>query len=157
MSDEIEAVETDEATEDRDPAWYRDQLAKKDKKIAEQEGQINTQRVRLMERTFKDVGLDPTTGLGKAIAKEYQGEPDPEALRNYAVEEYNWEPPAESAPNPIGAEIAQAQARVSQAMTSAEASPANPIDLQIADAEKRGDFASSITLKMQKFRQEQGI
>lgn len=158
MSDEqTEAVEqTEVEPEEKTPAWYRDQMAKKESEIEELRKQNNTAKVRLMERAFADAGLNPTEGLGKAIAKEYEGDPDPAAVRKYAIEEYGWEPP-EPAANPLAAVVGQAQARVSQAVGATNASPVQPLDLEIADAEQRGDFASSIALKVQKFRQEQGI
>ena len=38
------------------------------------------------------IGLDPSEGLGKAIAKEYDGEMTREAIALYAQEEYNFSP-----------------------------------------------------------------
>lgn len=45
-------------------------------------------RTQLMTSAYQDVGLNPETGLGKAIAKEYDGEPTAEALATYAKAEY---------------------------------------------------------------------
>lgn len=151
-----ETQETPEAgTEDKDPQWYRDQIAAEKAKNAEKEKEYNKLRVRLMESTFKDVGLDPSKGLGKAIAEKYDGEPDAEALRNFAISEYQWEPPASE--NPVTDETRAAQARVDDAIKGADSQPTAQIDLDIANAEERGDFATTMSLKLQKFRQEQGI
>jgi hypothetical protein len=140
---------------DKEPAWYREQLAAKDAEIADRDKAYNKMRVKLLETTFKEVGLDPTKGLGLAIAERYEGEPDVEELRNFAVEKYQWEPPTPE--NPIATEVTQAQGRVSAAVKEAESTPVEQIDLDIAQAEERGDFAASMSLKLQKFRQEQGI
>lgn len=46
---------------------------------------------------MKDAALDPSTGVGKAVAKdiergEYEGEMTATALQEYAKSEYAWEP-----------------------------------------------------------------
>jgi hypothetical protein len=46
-----------------------------------------------LQDAFSKVGLDTTKGLGKAISKEYEGDPTPEALAEYAETEYGWEAP----------------------------------------------------------------
>jgi len=50
-------------------------------------------RVQLMSSAYETLGLSPETGLGKAIAKEYTGEPDAEAVAKFAKEEYGYEAP----------------------------------------------------------------
>jgi hypothetical protein len=110
-----------------------------------------------MTGTFDKVGLDPTKGLGKAIAEKYEGEPDADALRSFAIEEYQWEPPPENTEIPMAPVIADAQGRVTQATQEAEGVTLQPIDLQIAEAEEKGDFASAVSLKVQKFRTAKGI
>lgn len=147
-----ETPATDEGGEQKDPAWYRDQIERKDAQLAEQTKTINRQRVALMEQTFETVGLDPAVGLGKAIAEKYDGEPDADALRQFAIDEYQWEPPA-----PVENEIVAGQERVNTAVAGTERVDQRQIDLDIADAESRGDFASAVALKLAKFRQEQGI
>jgi hypothetical protein len=156
MTDTQEPVAPDPETE-KDPAWYRDQMALKDQEIKELQKEKNRQHVKLMEDTFDKVGLDPSKGLGKAIAEKYDGEPDAEKLRNFAVEEYDWEPPPEQAENPMGQTITDAQSRVTTAIGDAQAIPLQPIDLQITEAEEKGDFATAVGLKVQKFREAQGI
>ena len=148
------ATTTEDATEEDTPAWYRDQIERKDKQIKDQGKTINRQRVNLMEGTFKEVGLDPTEGLGKAIAKEYEGDPNADDLRNYAIEEYSWEPPTD---NSMQTTITDAQGRIATATAEAGSVPQQQIDLEISEAEERGDFAASVALKVRKFRTTQGI
>lgn len=148
-------TQTDDGTEEKDPKWYREQLAAKDEALADKEKEANKLRVKLLESTFKEVGIDPAKGLGKAIAADYDGEADAEALRNFAIEKWDWEPPTSE--NPIAGAVTEAQGRVSAAVKDATSAPTEQIDLDIAQAEERGDFASAMALKLNKFRQEQGI
>lgn len=46
------------------------------------------------ERAFKDAGLDPERGIGKAVAKLYEGDVDPESIQDFAKAEFEWEPPS---------------------------------------------------------------
>jgi hypothetical protein len=157
MSDEPVAdppVATGDGGEDKDPAWYRDQMDRKDAQLKDQAKQINRQRVQLMEGAFDEVGLDPTKGLGKAIAEKYEGDPKADDLRSYAIEEYSWEPPVDDS---LQSAVVDAQERVTEAVNAATPAPASPIDIQIADAEERGDFAGTMSLKVAKFREAQGI
>jgi hypothetical protein len=155
MNDEQITTDTDTITEENTPAWYRDQMAKKDAELKELQKTTNRQRVKLMESTFKAVGLDPAKGLGKAIAKEFDGEPDAEQLRQFAIEEYGWEPPTPE--NPQAEVVVEAQGRVQAATAGADSVPVQPIDFQIQEAEEKGDFASAVSLKVQKYRNDKGI
>lgn len=139
--------------EQKDPKWYRDELKKRDDQLAEQQKTINRQGVRLMEKAFSDAGLDPTKGLGKAIAQNYDGDPDAEAIKTFAQEEYDWEPP-EQTPAQV---VNEAQGRVAEATAGTESIPQDALDLDIAKAEEEGDFARSIMLKVQQHRQKIGM
>lgn len=145
-----------ETPEENTPAWFRDQMSKKDAENAELQKQLNRQKVKLMGATFNEVGLDPTKGLGKAIAEKYDGEPDAEKLRAFAIEEYDWQPPA-TPEQEMNAAINEAQARVNQAQAGAESVNTSIIDTQIDEAESRGDFATAIALQVQRYRQQKGI
>lgn len=145
-------------TEAQEPAWYRDQIEAAKAENSELQKQLNRQKVALMEAAFEKVGLDPTKGIGKAVAKAWEGEPDADAIRQYAIEDWDWEPPAEAGQgHPLAGEINAAQQRVNGAVQGAEGVPVEQIDLDIAQAEERGDFASAMSLKVARFRQQQGI
>lgn len=153
MSDETTTEE--EVSEEKDtPAWYREQIDRKDKQLKDQGKTINRQRVKLMEETFDKVGLDPLKGVGKAVAEKYKGEANVDDLRNFAVEEYSWEPPKADS---MQTTITDAQGRVTEASANAVSQPQQAIDLEISEAEERGDFAATIALKVRKFRTTQGI
>lgn len=143
--------------EEKDPAWYRDQLAKKDAEMQKLQEAVNQQRVRMMEKAFEDVGLDPTKGIGKAVAenpKLEKLEPTAEEVRTFAIEEYQWEPPPDQQPNPLSQPTNDAQQRVNQTVQEAGAVPTTQIDFDIAEAEKAGNFAAAMALKVAKYRTE---
>ena len=105
--------------------------------------------------TFKEAGLDPNKGIGKAVARLYDGELDVDAIREFAAAEFDWEPDASQTTTQqelteVEQERLSAQQRADQLRT--QTSPVLPPDLekQIEDAEKAGDIRASIALKRQK-------
>lgn len=105
-------------------------------------------RSQLLTTVFEEIGLNPEVELGKAIAKEYDGDPTVEALTEYAKTEYGYEPPT-SAENPKQPQIDEAQTKLdalntqSQSVTPASESEA----LQEAHAKKDFDTAGAIKAK----------
>ena len=95
---------------------------------------------------FGTIGLDPTTGLGKAIAKEYDGDATPEALSAYASSEYGWTRPEPQ--HPQAQQIVTEQARVDQvAQVTVPATSAMTEAQAIAEAEAAGDFDRAGAIK----------
>lgn len=108
----------------------------------------------LMENAFTTLGLDPTKGIGKAIAKEFDGDPTVEAVEAYAVDEYGWEKPTPAGGSEEAALIETAQQRVAQATAgSVTAQPPSDVQQQIRDAEAKGDWVTTMTLKTQQLRE----
>ena len=98
---------------------------------------------------FADAGLDPTTGLGKAIAKEYDGEISKEAILDYAKTEYEWEPTPVEELNPVAVAIAQEQANLDTIGETA-GSVHTPTQAELlAKAEAEGDTQASMNIKGQ--------
>ena len=85
--EEAPAEETHEEATESGPKQLRDALKRSQEENAEL-------REILMQDAWAKVGLDPTQGLGKAIAKEYKGKPTAEALAEYAETEYGQRPSA---------------------------------------------------------------
>jgi hypothetical protein len=86
-------------------------------------------------------------GLGKAIAKEYDGAMTLEALSAYASEEYGYVVP-EAPSNPQAQMITTEQARLDTAAQGAGSVPVAPTDEQaIVEAEAAGDYATAMSLK----------
>jgi len=96
----------------------------------------------LMTVHLGTIGLDPAKGLGKAIAKSYEGTFSADAIAAYALDEFSHEPvaavpepvtePPPVAPEPTDAEAAQ-QAQT-QVMGSTEGAP--PIDNEVTPQQK---------------------
>lgn len=78
---------------------------------------------------FKDAGLDPGKGIGKAVFKEYDGDLDAEAIRSYATDEYGWEQPSDDDAPAVTSEPTsreQAQERVKGVMSESGPVGASP-------------------------------
>lgn len=77
-----ETSETQETQQQADP--NAELRAYADRTKAENQ----TLRKELMKERLGQIGLDNEVGLGKAIAKEYDGEMDLDSIRKYAADEY---------------------------------------------------------------------
>lgn len=135
MSDETtEMTETTEA-DLSGPKQLREALARTQAENAELRG-------KLLEGAYEAIGLDPSKGLGKAIAKEYKGEPTKEALAAFAAEEYGHEV---AAPPENPAEPAIHEATKVEDKIDAIATPDVPQDRaqRIAQAEANKDYATA--------------
>jgi len=116
-------------------------------------------RQRILAGDLSAIGLNPTAGLGKAIAKEYDGEMTTEAVAAYARDEYQHETTT-AAPLPPEVEAAD---RLDQAMqSSTPVVPVEPVPesqqfterLDSNDPETtREDAISSIRAKSQQFQE----
>jgi hypothetical protein len=83
-------------------------------------------KARIMSGDLKAIGLDHEAGLGKAIAKEYDGEMTTEALAAYAKDEYGHD---SAVPLQVPQEV-QAGDRLDQAMQGS--TPVVPTEAPIA-------------------------
>lgn len=90
---------------------------------------------------FKEAGLDPEQkGLSKAIYQTYDGEPNPEAIKAFAREEYGWEPKVPDTTPP-------AQQRIQSVMgAGTPEDPPNRLQ-QAEEAAAQGDWVKSMALK----------
>lgn len=142
----------DNATESADgPKGLREALERKEAENAELLAQNNQLTSKLMASAFKEAGLDPLEGLGKAVAKLYEGEPEADAIARYAQEEYGWQPVTST--SNAGTEQAQAQQRVDQAMSATQPLTAQPeLANQIQEAERAGDWTTALALKTEQAR-----
>lgn len=104
-------------------------------------------RAEQMAGIYTKVGLDPNSGLGKAVAKEFDGDMTVEALSAYAKAEYGYDVP-EAPTNPQAETITTEQGRLDQASEGAGSVPIAPSQTQaIADAEAAGDWTTAQNLK----------
>ena len=110
---------------------------------------IAKQRTDILTPAYDQLGLDPTKELGKAIAKEYEGEASFEALAKYAKEEYGYEHTPDAPANPLAAEIAQGQAALDQVGQTA-GSVVTPTQGDVLNkAEAEGDYVTTMAIKGQ--------
>ena len=140
--DEPQVEITDEMLDDPEvgPAQLRARL----KAVQAQNAEL---RAGQMAQVYAAIDLDPATGLGKAITKEYDGDMTVEALTAYAKTEYGYDAP-EVPTNPQAATIAAEQGRLDAASTGAGSVPIAPTQGQeIAEAEAAGDFTTAMNLK----------
>lgn len=110
-------------------------------------------RSTILGEAYAGLDLDPTTGLGKAIAKEYDGEASAEALAAYAKDEYGYvyvKPDAAPEVNPQVAVIAQEQAALDKAGQVAGSVPVAPTEGDVlGKAEAEGDYRTTMAIKGQ--------
>ena len=71
-------------------------------------------RTKLLDRSYQELGLDPTKLIGKAIAEKFDGEPTTEALAEFAKNEYGYEFEAVETEHPQAQAIALGQAALDQ-------------------------------------------
>ena len=134
---------------EKDPAWYREQMAASKKKLDDQEAKLE-------RLTFKGVGLDPTTGMGKAIKMTFDGDLDPENLEpliEHAKTEFDLELSATGPkvePTTAKPEVSEAEARIGGLEKAS--SPVEPDALQEeADAKlAKGDAEGAIVAMLTK-------
>jgi hypothetical protein len=142
-----ETTETTEVVEAEAPKDDGKGLRKQLNASLDREKKYKTQ---LLDNAYEELKLDPNTGLGKAIAKEYEGEPTLDALAAYAKDEYEYEAPAaESADHPQAELIAQQQAAL-DAVGGTAGSVVDPTQGDVlAQAEADGDYQKTMAIKAQ--------
>lgn len=110
------------------------------------------------QRAFKDAGYDPDAGNGKALAKLYDGDADPESIRAFAKAEFGWEPPTGEGASPAGSPAPDSPSdwdKLNQATATGGTSSDPTDDDRIAKAEAEGDWSTYDRLqaiKLQKAR-----
>lgn len=112
----------------------------------------------LLKVRLGEIGLDPATGLGKAIAKEYEGEFTLEAIAGYAEEEYGHQSET-GIPDTRVQQIEEAQARADRLSAPSESIVPATTEDETAAREARlteedstpQDAAASVAHKMGRF------
>ncbi|MEN8233780.1 MAG: hypothetical protein ABFR89_02515 [Actinomycetota bacterium] len=136
-----EGTETTEAPEGGAPKELREAYKRSQAENKALKGQ-------LMAGAFADAGLDPEKGIGKAIAKEYDGDMTADALRAYATDEYGVEFP-EGSEHPQAPAITAGTERLER--VHSQSAPTVPLTqdqaLGKAEADKDYDTAGAIKAK----------
>ncbi len=110
---------------------------------------IAKQRTDILTPAYSQLGLDPTKELGKAIAKEYEGEASFDALAAYAKAEYGYEHTPVDPAHPDAVAIAQGQAALDQVGQVAGSVVAPTQGDVLGKAEAEGDYATTMAIKGQ--------
>jgi murein DD-endopeptidase MepM/ murein hydrolase activator NlpD len=105
-------------------------------------------KARILNEAYAELGLNPEVGLGKAIAKEYEGEASKEALAAYATQEYGYTPPI-AEDSPIAGTVQHEQARLDAVQQTAGSIPAPTRQEELAAAEAQGDYRKALDIKGQ--------
>ena len=145
MAEPTEAAET---VEDAPTGESKPEEAKGlRKQLNEAHATIATQRTDLLTPAYQTLGLDPETGLGKAIAKEYQGAASLEALAEFAEKEYGHVAPEASPDHPQAQQVQLAQAALDQVgQVAGSVAPLGQAE-QLDKAEAEGDYRQTLAIK----------
>ncbi len=108
----------------------------------------------MADSVFKEAGFDTSAGEGKALKSLYDGELKPDAIKQFASENYGWG----ASPD----QVTEQEAQRSRVVTSQESLdtvieasvPVEPvgIDDQINQAQADGDWQTSSALKAEKLK-----
>ncbi len=148
MADE----QTQTATEDKDPKWYREQIEAEKAEKADLKAQ-------LMDQAFEMAGVDTTKGLGKTMRQHYDGSAKASEILEWAAENYEYSPTSSGpASNPQSAQdfmnqtIHQAHERQGDVGGTGAGQTDQPVDAlraRIAQAEQDKDWPTAVSLKNQ--------
>lgn len=81
-----------DATEENSGAkQMRETIKRKDDTIADLEAKLASYQEKELDSTVQEIGLNPSTGFGKALKQVYKGDVNKEALLDFAKQEYGYE------------------------------------------------------------------
>lgn len=139
VTDEV----TSEESEDSNPVrQMREALKRKDEELA-------TYRQALMASAIEKAGFDLEDPKGKALARFYEGEADPEAIRKFASTELGYEVETETEQV---RQVREGQQRVDNLQAASQPLDTDEVTERIAQAQDEGDWRTSLALKLQEAR-----
>ena len=145
-----EAATTDES--ESGPKALRDALARSKAETVTAHEENEVLKAQIMEGVWDKVGLNPTEGLGLAIAEQYDGAPTVEALGEFAGKYGHVIPEAETPATEIGS----AQANFDTAASSAGSVAVPSSSDALAKAEADGDYSTAMAIKNQRLLESFG-
>jgi len=142
-TDPVEVAPDPEAKEKSEAKGLRGQLEKS-------LGENKKLRSTILTDAYAKLELDTESGLGKAIAKEYEGEASFDALAEYAKNEYGHEVTEAAPDNPVVEPITQGHDALDQIGQTAGSVPISPtVGDDLAKAEAEGDYNTTMAIKGQ--------
>ncbi len=131
---------TEETNDTQTPAETESPNAKRMRERMEaMEAENAALHARVKLSAFKEAGLDPEKGIGKAVYRTYDGDVDPENIRQFAETEYDWQPEQAS--------ISAAQQRISSIGNMGTGEEARNRIEEAEAAAQKGDWVTSAALK----------
>jgi len=113
------------------------------KRMREQIDALKAENEALSARTklsaFKEAGLDPEKGIGKAVYRTYDGEISPDSIATFARDEYDWQPQAPG--------VSESQQRMTALGSVGSAPPPRNRMQEAEKASSEGDWTESARLK----------
>lgn len=135
--------------QDDGPKGLRATVERLQNQVKELTEERDTLRGAVRSSAFRQAGIDPEKGIGKAIATVYTGDPDPAKIVEFAKSEFDWQ----AAPSPneqMGQMLVDAQGRVQQVLDASTSAQEANIDSEIAKAQQAGDYVRLAQLQVQK-------
>lgn len=106
---------------------------------------------------FREAGFPLDTGAGKLLAKTYDGEPDPEKVKEFASQ-FDLTPAGSS--QQVSGEVQEIEAagQRAEALNVAGQPPlADPLSVEVEEAKKKGDWIAAAAAELKQFRSAQGL
>jgi len=131
-----EAPTTEEATEETSGGGLR-------KKLTEANAKVKDLEAKERKRAFADAGFDVETGMGKAVARTYDGDPEKDSILKFALDEYGYQPaPAPEVTHPQAEQISLGQAQLDQVGNVAGSEVRTTREERLVKARQDGDYGA---------------
>jgi hypothetical protein len=146
----VDSTEVEHMTEDNtNPDSHNDESQDESPNVRQMRSKMEAQTTELnmlrgvaRQAAFKEAGIDPTTGLGKAIYRTYDGEIDPAKVVEFATSEYDWQP--KESPT-----VSDASKRIATIGDQGQTEVSGGRIAQADEAASKGDWLTSQALKDQ--------
>jgi len=87
--------------EARDPAWYRNTIAEKDKENAALKTELGNRDSLVKGLLIEKAGFEEGSKEYSTLSKYYKGDLDADAIRSFADEEFGYKPGSQKAADPV--------------------------------------------------------
>jgi hypothetical protein len=146
----VDSTEVEHMTDNNtDPDSQADESRDESSNVRQMRSRMEAQTTELemlrgvaRQAAFKEAGIDPTTGLGKAIYRTYDGEIDPVKVVEFATSEYDWQP--KEAPS-----VSDASRRIETVGNQGQSEVVGSRMEQADEAASKGDWLTAQAFKDQ--------
>ena len=156
MSDTAQTQETssdDSVMPENLPKWARDEIGRRDEKIAKQDETIKGLTEKVKTSAFESLGIKIKEGLGKKIFDLYDGPPEEADIATFAQE---FEYPIKTQEQRVAEAVQTADQQITTVVAnSVDAGSVDDLDAQIAEAEAKGEWFRAAELKQRRYYPQQ--